>query len=84
MLWATHLSQGVGAACFRSLIVHITGALPAVLCLSSPSVMAQRKHKTNPTGEKGGERGTPADGLRVSKESPYVNELKSKNSVRLN
>lgn len=58
----------VGAAYFLSLIVHIAGALTAVICLSSTSVMAQRKHKTNPARAEGGERGTPADGLTVGRE----------------
>lgn len=39
---------------FSSLIVQIAGALTAVICLSSTLVTAQRKHKTNPTREKGG------------------------------
>lgn len=60
--------RSVRAAYFLSLIVHITGALTAVICLSSTSMMAQRKHKTNPTRAKGGERGTPADGLTSSRE----------------
>lgn len=42
------------------------GALAAVICLSSTSVMAPRKHKTNPARETGRERGKPADYLRIS------------------
>lgn len=63
--------RSVRAAYFLSLIVHIAGALTAVICLSSTSMMAQRKHKINPTRAKGGERGergTPADGLTISRE----------------
>lgn len=55
--------------------MQITGALPAVICLSSTSVTAQRKHKTNPTREKGGERGTPADDLTIRREKSRLIQI---------
>lgn len=67
--------RSVGAACFLSLIVHVTVALTAVVCLSSPSVTAQRKHETNPTRAKGGEKGTQADGPTISKEKNHRMEI---------
>lgn len=78
--------QSVHADCFLYLIAHITGVLTPVICFSSTSVMAQRKHKANPTGEKGGGEGSARWWFyyQKRKESPYVNKLKARNSVGFN